>query len=192
MAENVKVRGIKEILEELFKDALEKYALMRIMQYWLTRWCCFGLPLSDVDRSIKAHFSKSFLGGVRIDQADEKTLREGFKRLDHAVADGCHNRCYRLVEELNVALEEMGLKKVDIEPFLDWLTFCYVPLRGGDGELIEEKPYGFPILRFYDKQNRKEFWAETQLFLKEGRMANMQYIASIVLSKRVNTVTIEK
>lgn len=189
MTENT--RPIGDILAD-FKDAINKRAAVRHEQYWLTRWCNYGMPLSDVDRSIKAHFSKTFLGGVRIKDADEKTLREGFKRLDHAVADGTYGRCMRLVKELNEALAALGLKTVkDPNEFIDWLTFCYKPRTGGDGQMIEEKPYGFPILNFYDDRNRKEFWAEIQTLLKSGRMANMQYVAAIVISKRSNTVAID-
>ena len=190
-----KIRSIEEILCELFKGrdaALEKYSKVRHVQYEMLLWRNFGLPLYDVDKSAKAYFSKSFLGGVKIDEADGASIKKAFEKLNHAVNNGCHGRCLRLVEELNQALSELGLKTVDPEPFLDWLTYWYEPRRGSDGELIEEKPYGFPILDFSDEQNRKELWAELSLMLKCGRISSMQYATSILKSKRMHTVSLSK
>lgn len=189
MAENIK---IKELMDELFKDALVKYARVRHTQYELNLWCGFGLPLRDVDKSAKAYFSKRFLDGQRIDKADEKTLREGFKRLDHAVNDGCRNRCRKLVNELNQILLEYGISQVEeIDKFLDWLTFDGKTKRGFDGEIIEEKPYGFPIMIFTDERNRKEFWAEAQALIKAGRIASMRDIATLVIWKRRHSIAID-
>ena len=193
MAEEL--RSIEEILNELFKGrdaALEKYSRVRHTQYEMLLWRDYGLPLYDVDKSAKAYFSKKFLSGVKIDKADGASIQKAFERLNHAVKDGCHGRCLRLVEELNQALAELGLKTVDPEPFLDWLTYDYVAKRGTDGELVEDKPYGFPILVFSDGQNRKELWAELSLMLKSGRISSMQYATSILKSKRLHTVTISK
>ena len=190
-----KIRSIEEILCELFKGrdaALEKYSRVRHTQYEMLLWRDYGLPLYEVDKKAKAHFSKSFLGGIDIDEVDGMALRKGFEKLNHAVKDGCHGRCLRLVEELNVALIELGLRAVDPEPFLDWLTYWYEARRGADGELIEEKPYGFPILDFSDEQNRKELWAELSLMLKSGRISSMQYATSILKSKRMHTVPLSK
>lgn len=189
MAENI--RSIKEIMDELFKDAIPKYSKVRHTQYELNLWVCFGLPLSEVDRAAKAYFSKRFLDGQRIDKASEKTIRDGFKRLDHAVNDGCKVRCHKLVRELNSALAEYGIKPVEVDVFLDWLTFDGKAKRGFDGELIEDKPYGFPIIIFDDARNLKEFWAEAQALLKAGRIASMHDIATLVIWKRKHSVFIE-
>lgn len=190
--ENVNAK-IYETLTELFKgrdSALNKYAKVRHTQYEMGLWCNHKYPLRLVDASTKAYFSKAFLGGVKIDKADEATLRKGFTNLDHAVKDGCHGRCYRLVEDLNQELTELGLRPVEnIDKFLDWLTFDYTALYNHDGEPLEEKPYGFPILVFNDEKNRKELWDELQLIMRGRRMSSMRYAASIVLSKRRNTVS---
>ena len=120
MAENI--RSIEEILCELFKGrdaALEKYSRVRHTQYEMSLWRDYGLPLYDVDKSAKAYFSKSFLGGAKISETDGATIKKAFEKLNHAVNDGCHGRCLRLVEELNQALTALGLRTVDPEPFLD-------------------------------------------------------------------------
>lgn len=194
MAENI--RSIEEILNELFKggrdSAIEKYAKVRHTQYEMDLWCHYGLPLSEVERGAKAYFSKRFLNGCRIDKASEKALRDAFSRLDHAVNDGCHGRCHKLIVELNQAFAELGLPEVkEIDKFLDWLTFNYQTRLGGDGEPVIEKPYGFQILIFDDERNRKEFWTEVQQLIKAGRMASVHDIATLVVWKRKHTVSIK-
>jgi hypothetical protein len=99
MAENI--RSIEEILRELFEGrdaALEKYALVRHVRYEMALWHDYGFPLQEVDRRTKAYFSKKFLKGARISEVDGVTLKKAFESLDHAVKDGCHGRCLRLVE----------------------------------------------------------------------------------------------
>lgn len=185
---------IEEVLIELFKGkdaALRKYQLVRHTFYEITLWLKYGYPLNLVDSKAKAYFSKRFLDGIRVDHASSEQIRKGYERLEHALKDGCHGRCYRLVEELNEGLSQLGLKPVqDIDKFLDWLTFDGQALRGNDGELIEEKPYGFPVMVFHDKENLNEFWAELLLLIKQNRMCSMQYVYSLVTSKRKHAVSL--
>lgn len=181
------MRTIKEILEEMFKGkdaALEKYAKVRITQYELSLWRRYGLPLSEVDKGAKAYFAQRFLGkGITV--ASSKELKDALEKLDHAVNDGCHKRCERLLSELNEALKAAGLKTVkDQEKFLNWLTFNYVTNPDHYGEPTKEPQYGFEIRIFNDKENRKEFWEELQTLLKSGRMISMQNACRIVLAKR--------
>lgn len=188
MAENI--RSIELILHELFMgrdSALRNYAKVRRTQYWMGLWCNNGWSLQDIDATAKAYFSKRFLNGVLIKNAGEKALRDAFTRLDHAVVDGCHGRCSRIVNELNAALAELGLQQVDVDKFLDWLTFNYYYDKYDDGSIKYDDEYGTPIRIFNDDQNLREFWSELQLLLKSGRMASMQYVASIVVDKRKKT-----
>ena len=184
MAEDI--RNIEQILKELFdgKDAaLEKYAKVRHVQYEMNLWRRFHLPLSEVNGQVKVYFSKRFLGGERIIDASEATLKKGFESLDHAVKDGCRGRCRRLVEELNEALVRLNLRPIaEIDRFLDWLTFDSETVKDYYGEPARE--YGFPVLVFHDKENRKDFWNKTKVFLKRGVMISMQDVARIILIER--------
>lgn len=180
-------RTIKEILTEMFKgkdSAIEKYAKVRATQYELSLWRRYHLPLSEVDKGAKAYFAQRFLG-MNINSASERELKDALERLDHAVNDGCHGRCERLVEELNGALLEMELRCVkDVQKFLDWLTFFYHTNPDFNGDIAKEPEYGFEIRIFADKENRKEFWEELQALLKQGRMMSMQDVCKLVLIKR--------
>ena len=199
MTENI--RNIKDVLEELFKGrdaAIEKYAKVRRTLYEMELWYRFrkeGYSLRDVPKNVKVYFSQRFLNGEKINDKTpeaEAKLSEGFKRLGHAVNDGCKGRCERLVDELNVQLEELGLRTIK-EPtrFLDWLTFDYDVRRDHEGNPVLEKPFGFETRLFKDECNRKEFWGEIQLLLYTyGRMKSMQDICKDVLNKRQNSVTL--
>lgn len=193
MAENI--TKVEHILNELFKgrtSALAQYAKVRHTKYELMLWRQYGLPLHKVNKNAKAYFSRRFLGGTRIEQADEKTLRKGFETLDHAIFDGCHGRCMRLVKELNEALNELGLKPVkDPEYFLDWLTFCHYDCKDTEGNTAYEIDYGFPIWGFSDEENRTDFWRILKPMLSYGRIANMQYIAVLVMALRHDTVPLK-
>ena len=181
-------KELKEILNEMFKgkdSALEKYAKVRITQYEISLWRGYHLPLSEVDKGAKAYFSQRVLGGKGITTASEKELKEALERLDHAVNDGCHKRCRKLLEELNAALEAVGLKPVeDHEKFLDWLTFSYHTVPDSCGEPTKDPGYHFEIRIFNDRENLREFWEELQTLLKHNRMMSMQDVCRIVLEKR--------
>lgn len=195
MAENI--RGINEILDELFKgkrdSAMAKLQKVSHTYCQMCLWCDHRVPLSDIDKDVKSYFSRRFLDGCRIDQAEEKTLREGFKRLDHAVHDGCRGRCHRLVVELNQAFAEVGLSPVeDIDKFLDWLTCSPRFLLDHDGNPRREKPEGTIMLPvFDDERNLEEFRAELQRLQKEGKMASLHDIATLVVWKRKHLVSIK-
>ena len=181
--------NIKRILEELFKGrdaALEKYAKVRHVQYEMQLWRGYGLPLEQVDKSAKVYFSKRFLEGKRISSVSEKELAEAFKRLDHAVKDGCHGRCTRLVEELNKEFEKEGIEPLHkIDGFLDWLTFWYTtPECYATGGPAKEPGYSFEIRIFHDKENRTDFWLETKSLLAQGKVMQLYRIAQLVLFKR--------
>lgn len=189
-------RTIKDVLEELFKGrdaAIEKYAKVRHTLYEMNLWYRYGLPLKDVPKNVKGYFSERFLGGKKINETTEMERAEAFKRLGHAVSDGCKLRCERLVNELNQQLEELGLMTVkDPTQFLDWLTFDYDVNRDFEGELVVERPFGFEIRLFKDERNRKEFWGEIQLLLYTyGKMKSMQDIARMVLDNRRTSVYIK-
>ncbi|MBR2543544.1 hypothetical protein IKF03_03035 [Candidatus Saccharibacteria bacterium] len=192
MAEKLKVRGIDEILKELFqtKDAaLVKYAKVRHVQYEMNLWRQYGLPLSEVESGAKTYFQKRFLPKERISSASEAQLAEAFKSLDHAVKDGCHGRCVRLVVELNQALSELGLELVrNVDGFLNWLTFDYEVRTDDYGNAVRENPYGFEVRIFHDKENRYQFWSEAFGLLKEGRIMSMQNIVQIVLYRQRKSV----
>ena len=202
MAEDITKRGIREVLEELFKGrdaAIEKYAKVRHTLYEMELWYKYrkdGYSLRDVPKSVKVYFSQRFLKGEKIDDRTpeaEAKLSEGFKRLGHAVDDGCKGRCERLVEELNLQLEELGLRTIK-EPtsFLDWLTFDYDVRLDHEGNPVLEKPFGFEIRLFKDERNRKEFWGEIQLLLYTyGKMKSMQDICKDVLDKRQTSIYIK-
>ena len=196
MAEQLK-RDIQEILEELFKgknSALEKYAKVRHTRDEICRlYMRDGLPLYEINRSARIYFSKRFLGGVRISDASQAELREGLKRLDHAVRDGCRPRCLRLVAELNGALKELGLDTVKSpDKFLNWLTFCYEVKLGCDGKPVLEPGYNSEIRIFCDKKNREMFWAEIVALLKEKKMMSMTDVLRIVRFKRKKSKCIKR
>ena len=190
MTENIK---IMEILEELFqgKDAaLAKYAKVRHVQYelGLTKR---GLPLYDVAPSAKKYFSQRFLAGRNIydvSKNDPDTYRDALEKLDHAVHDGCHGRCTRLVKELNEELAKYKIEPVDSEKFLDWLTFCYEVRKDYMGEPMTEPGFSFEIRDFYDDRNRKEFWEETKALLKKGYIMPMGQIGKLVMIKRNHSI----
>lgn len=188
-------RHVKEVLEELFKGrdaALEKYAKVRMVQYEMNLWRIYHLPLPEVSKQAKIYFSKRFLNGQSIATASEKELKEAFERLDHAVKDGCHGRCERLVKELNEALEERGIKGTDkIEEFLNWLTFSYHTVDDGFGGSKTEPGYGFEIRIFDSDDNRKALWAELQFLLKSGCMMSMYEAASVAVYQRKHAKTLE-
>lgn len=185
-------RNIKEILEELFsgKDAaLAKYAKVRHTQYelGLTKR---GLPIYDVAPSARRYFSERFLGGenvCKVYKEDRTKFDKAMEDLDHAVRDGCHGRCTRLVKELNEELAHYKIEPVDSEKFLKWLTFCYDVRKDYLGEPITEPGFSFEIRDFYDDKNRKDFWKELKNLLKDGRIMSMSDVLKIVYLKRNNS-----
>ena len=187
MAENTK---IEEILEELFvgRDAaLEKYAKVRHVKYELDLWRNNGLPLGLVERRAKKYFSVRFLGGQNIYTAEKENpemLEKALKDLDHAVNDGCHGRCNRLVKTLNEELACRKIDPVDSEKFLDWLTFYYDVRKDCFGNALQEPGFSFEIRDFYDDRNRREFWKELKAILKEGQITSMSDVLKIVYFKR--------
>ena len=196
MAEDI--RSIEEIVNELFKagsnSAIGKCTNVSHVNFLMGEcWCGRGVPLSSIDKKVKAYFTKKFLNGCRIDQADEKTLREGFERLDYAMNNGCRGRCRRLIKELNQAFSEVGLSPVeDIDALLDWLTFSPRFLVDHNGIPLVEKPEGTlmpPV--FDDDRNRQEFWAEMQHLLKAGKMCSLHDIAILVAWKRRNAISLK-
>ena len=194
MAENF--RNPKVILEELFKGkkekngkwekgALEKYSNVRHIQYEMKLHLNYGLPLGEVSRKTKAKFSRVFLSGQSISSVDRSVLDQAMKRLDYAVNVGCKGRCTRLVKELNDSMNALGIPTIEeIDKFLDWLTFYYYVRKDYEGNPLIEKPYGFEVRCFDDEGNRREFWEETQLFLKYDKLAPLRTIAKFVFMRR--------
>lgn len=202
MAENTEskniVRSIEEILEELFVKkevvkknggkkkedaALLKYARVRHTQYEMELWLKYECP---IDRAAKRHFSKSFLGGKKLKNCSQAEIDEGMKALDHAVKDGCHGRCKRLVEELNMAFEEKSIEPLqNIDAFLDFMTFEYTTRKDDyTGGTVCEPGYGFEVRLFHDTKIRKAFWKEVKSLLSDGIMLPLNRICQIVQIKR--------
>ena len=202
MAEQVNRRYF-EILDELIiskNSAIEKYARVRFTQYEIKLWRTYGLSLNEVDKNAKRYFSVGFLGdGIRIDRADKTRLDEAFRKLGFAVGKwlddpdakptGCHERCLRLVNELNEVLNEEGLETIsNVEKFLDWLTFNYEFQLDESGFPIVEKPYGFPIRIFHDAENRREFRAVLKMLREDKSKMSMQDVWRIIRFKRNHSI----
>lgn len=176
MAENISgTREIGSIIEELL-EALKKYSKVRHVQYSMTRWRDFGYPLREI-KGASQYFSRAFLKGVPVEQADAALLKEGFERLGYAVTKGCHGRCKNLVEELNDAFKKKGIVPVsNIEVFLDMMTFDPHPPYNADrcdGNTILDPDYHFEILLFDDEEKLKIFSAEAKRLIKNGKILSL-------------------
>ena len=150
-----------------------------------------GLPIYDVAPSARRYFSERFLGGenvCKVYKEDRTKFDKAMEDLDHAVRDGCHGRCTRLVKELNEELAHYKIEPVDSEKFLNWLTFCYDVRKDYLGEPITEPGFSFEIRYFYDDKNRKEFWEETKALLKKGYIMPMGQIGKLVMIKRNHAI----
>lgn len=146
-----------EILSELFLGskkeaaALNKYARVRHTQHeilLLRR----GFSLNEISSSLKRYFERRFLPeGVTIKTATTRQMKEAQTRLYYAVNEGCCNRCFRLVNELNSVLNEAKLTTIDsIERFLNYFTFDYKIVKDEFGR-IKYEPYQMePVLIFFD------------------------------------------
>jgi hypothetical protein len=162
-------REYEVVLKELFfgKDsALEKYAKVRKTHYELCLWKNYNLPLRDVDRASKLYFSRRFLNGMRIEKASKNLLEKGFTELGYAcginpdgnpVESGCKMRVNRLVNELNLALADLGFSTVDVERFIRYFTFDYDVVLDEEGKPKLEPGYGFQIWIFHSDENRMWF-----------------------------------
>lgn len=205
MAEELKIRSIFEILNELFLGpdaALEKFAKVRHTQYEMDLWRYHNLPLSEVDKKAKRYFSVRFLGeGTRIDKASDEELSEAFKSLrfavgkdkhDSSLCSGCYKRCRRLIDELNEALKRERLDPVyDPDRFLDLMTFEFEVLSDEHGVVRNEKPYNFEIRIFHDKQNRQDFRRELKNLKGDKRMMSMQDIWKLVSFRQKHSRTLK-
>ena len=196
-------RGYFEIIRELFfatkdekgkpvKSALEQYAKVRHTKYELDLWRFHGLTLSQIDSKAKAYFSERFLNGKRILDVDNATLEAAYKRLKHAVDDGCHGRCVRLLEELNRKMRELKLEPVKIEEFLDFLTFNYRTRDDGYGYPRRDPDYGYEIRDFVDEYYRAQFREELKLLERTRRMMSMQDVLKIIRFKQGRSVILKK
>lgn len=196
MAEEI--RSVKEVLEELFKrkknkdgsieySALEKLALAKLTRDEILLYLESDMPKSEINKNARLFFQKSFLK-KSIYQATEAEIRDAYNNhLLYAVGDsGCRGRCRRLVEELNAALAKNCIEQIEeskIDAFIDWLTYDY-------HSLIDESTgwpkleYGFTVRIHHDVENRKDFWKELQLLLKEGKMLPMHSVLQIVYKRR--------
>lgn len=203
MAENVK-RGYFEVLDDLFNGpsaALEKYAKVRFTQYEMNLWRKYHLPLKEVDKRARRYFHVRFLGeGETFDKAPPEVMNKAFESLTYAVGlptedkptlnSGCHQRCLKLVLELNDILKADGLQEItDPEKFLNLMTFDYDVLSDENGVAREEKPYGFVIRVFHDAENRKEFRAILKVLKNERREMSIQDIWKIIGFKRKHSKT---
>lgn len=195
---NIEKRDYFTVLKELFlsKDAaLSKYAKVRNTQYELNLWRKYGLPLGEVSPKAKAYFSKRFLGCINIGKASKDQLNEALKKLDYAVGilpdgdSGCHKRCYKLVQELNGFLAELGLMTVDNpEAFLDWLTFSYHSPQNEFGKPMKEPGYSFEMKIFHNEQNLDDFKAEIKTLIETKSQMSMQDIYRVISFKRKRSI----
>ncbi|MBQ3296557.1 hypothetical protein IJH01_00280 [Candidatus Saccharibacteria bacterium] len=196
-------RGYFEITRELFfvgkdekgkttKSALEQYAKVRHTQYELSLWRYHGVPLGQVNSGAKTYFSEKFLHGSSIREVDSKALDAAFEKLGHAVKDGCHGRCARLMEELNACLGSQGLKTVKVEEFLDFLTFNYRTRDDEYGYPLKEPGYSFEIRDFVDEYYREQFREELKHLEKSRRQMAMQDILKIIRFRMDNSKFLKK
>ena len=176
-------REIRDIFKELFfgsDSALEKYAKVRHVQYEMGLWRTYHC---DIHGFAKAYFSARFVDGKkRLSQCTEAEIKEGLNRLDHAVKDGCHKRCVRLIKELNEALGEKGIEPLqDIETFLDLVTFDYTIMRDiYTGEPSCEPMYGFEIRIFHDAENRSWVRKKIDGLLSKNEMMPLNRICQML------------
>ena len=187
MAEEL--RSVEQIMAELFEGlriikkngtkkeeaALKKYAKVRWVQFEIDYYRNGVFPLREVMAQAKVYFSKRFLDGQFIDQVSQAEFNKAYDSLNHAVKDGCHGRCFRLVEEFNAALDREGVKTVErIENFLDWLTFYPVKRKDYEGNPIMEKPYNVPIIDFKNDEHLEGFYKVWRGYYKKGILLSMQ------------------
>lgn len=199
--ENLKVKRLDSIAEELFKpikggSALERYARVRHTLYEIKLWRKYNnMPISEIPAVARNYFCERFLE-KSLSKASEKEINQAITRLGYA-ENSCKKRCTELVEDFNVAVRRYNdsharkLEEVhDIESFLDFFTFKYIVRTDYEGEPIIEKPYGFEIRDFYDKRNRSEAWHILKRLLDEGRIASMQNIYRFSKIIYINSVKI--
>ena len=193
MAENIKKRTVKDILNELFNGntgALTKYAKVRHTRYELSLWQEYGLPLSKIKGQAKAHFAKRFLG-VPIAEASQEELKKGLEKIGYA-EDSCKRRCFRLVNELNEALKMLELDQVDPQGFIEYFTFNYHENIDEFGNPVTAPDYGFSIKHFHDSRNRKWFKNELDPLLKEGLILDLKEIERMARKKRKKAISFNK
>ena len=199
MAEQIENRSIYEVLWELYSGgqeaALEKYAKVQHTRYEIGLYWYKHYPLAEIDSKAKIYFFFFFLGGKKIGQVTPEEMKEALTRLNYAVGNtpcmkdgkqyypGAHGRCLRLVEELNRALIAEGFKPLrDPEKFLNYMIYDWEFKKNYLGEVIHE--HGAPVLVFHDKENRRDFWAETKYLLSKGKMMDLQKILRRVFHER--------
>jgi hypothetical protein len=189
MAEDL--RSYEEVLKELFfgKDAaLDKCAKVRKTLYEISLWKKHGLPLAEVGSAEKAYFSRRFLSKQRIDKVSEFVLDKALESLGYAagfdpngnpVESGCRSRCYKLINELNIALAGDGFPTVDVERFLNYFTFDFDFVLDNDGKPKLEPGYDFEMRIFRSDANRLWFRMVLRaLFLLKLRLS-MQHVNEI-------------
>ncbi|MBR6505712.1 hypothetical protein IKT18_02685 [Candidatus Saccharibacteria bacterium] len=194
-------REYEDIVKDLFAgvgSAINKLAKVRKAQYEMNLWLQYDVPLTEISSKVKRYFSERFLKGARCDQASFRTLEEGFKKLDCAVGRnfkkpiGCYARCLSLVNELNEALARDGLRTVEPEKFIDWLTFDCEAVVDHEGKPLLDKPYRSPVVIFHDDENRRLFWNELQKVMREHRRMSMQGVLRIMNTKQKESVLLKK
>ena len=191
MTENIEKNDVSrffEIMDELFQGrdaALVKYAKVRHTLYEMNYYRR-GYSLSEVNPAAKVYFAKRFLPqGVTIRTATEQQLEEAYDRLEHAVKDGCHGRCIRLVEEMNLILKKNNLEPLNNpDKFLAYFSFNYKQREDEFGNPAFEPGRGDPILDFRDKDNRTEFYSVVKFLEKQKIMLSPIEIGKIVVKLR--------
>ncbi|MBO4812836.1 hypothetical protein J5491_01680 [Candidatus Saccharibacteria bacterium] len=178
-----------EILHELFfgKDAaLVKYAKVRRTQYEMRLYRDRGYHLEEIDLKSRLYFAKAFLPkDVTIRTATPEQMRNAYERLGHAVNDGCHGKCLRLVKEMNNILGDNGLAKLeDPESFLKYFTAFWPEKKDQFGDTIYEPGHNEPVLEFKDGEAREEFKRELKNLERDKLMLDMVTIGKIVVKKR--------
>ncbi|MBR3329201.1 hypothetical protein IKG29_01565 [Candidatus Saccharibacteria bacterium] len=180
-----------EILSELFLGskkeaaALNKYARVRHTQHEILL-LGRGFSLNEISSSLKRYFERRFLPeGVTIKTATTKQMKEAQTRLYYAVNEGCYNRCFRLVNELNSVLNEAKLTTIDsIERFLNYFTFDYKIVKDEFGRIKYEPYHSEPVLIFFDEWHRKSFASEIRNLKRERLMLSFDEIYEIIKIKR--------
>lgn len=183
------IRGYFEILWDLFfkvgkkEAALEQYSLVRHTEHDMKRLLKYNLSTGSIPKKSLGEFQRRFLNGTSIGKASDSQLNEGLKTLRYAIS-ACHERCERLTNELNDYLRQEGLGTVQIEKFLNFLTFSYRTRDNGYGFPVVDPEYYYEIRDFVDDDIRKKFRLKLKELKKVGKEVSMQDILAEIYPQK--------
>ena len=199
--ENINVRRLDSIIEELFKpmkggSALDRYAKVRHTLYEIQIWReQTNMPISEIPAAARNYFCERFLDNT-LSKASETEINDAIIKLGYA-ENSCKKRCTKIVEEFNAAVREYNnthsrkLAEVcNIEKFLDFYTFNYDVMKDHEGKPVLDKPYTFEIRIFHDKENRSDAWYLLKRMLENNRVASMQNVYRLNKMIKLNSVKI--